>query len=303
MKTVMPMPPCERGAMRSKGEAWRGRARAGRRTLAAAFAVCFGGDARVGQSRDRASFAQTCASAAGATAGWACCRRSRRGARARAVECLGQRGELAFAGDGVPGGLVEGDVAGGGFECHAADLAVGQDDEADADDALLKQRGLDLFGDQRVPVALDVVVQAAHVGAEVDALGVGEDLAPACSGPRTAGRRGCRLRRGQRARRVMAFCMASLGAGVLGEVGRGGGGQRRPTAGRGLGRGGQRDWRRGDWRRGVVRLPAAEAAAAAGGCGVGGALARAAAPPGGGLPWSRVDLRRDARLGGAGGPM
>ena len=50
---------------------------------------------------------------------WVRCRRSRRGAASiGAVERLRQRRELAFAGDGVPCGLVQGHVAGGGLEDH-----------------------------------------------------------------------------------------------------------------------------------------------------------------------------------------
>src|ERR1017187_3930494 len=63
-----------------------------------------------------------------------------------AVIVLGQRRELAFAGDAVPCGFVQGAVTGWGFENHVTDLAIPQDRKADAGDSLLQQRGLDLFG-------------------------------------------------------------------------------------------------------------------------------------------------------------
>jgi len=85
------------------------------------------------------------------------------------VEFPGQRRVLAFAGDGAPGGAVERFVAGGTFEDHRlAELAVGQDGEADPGDAPLQNGRLRLFRKQRYPVALGVAQQAPQVGGEVD---------------------------------------------------------------------------------------------------------------------------------------
>ncbi len=48
-----------------------------------------------------------------------------------AVECGGKRRELADAGDGAPGGTVQGVIVRGAIKAHGADMAVGKDGEAD----------------------------------------------------------------------------------------------------------------------------------------------------------------------------
>ena len=123
-----------------------------------------------------------------------------------------------------------------------------QDDEADADDALLQQRGLDLFGDERVPVALDVVVQAAHVGGGVPDAWVSERIcAPACSGPPVPGRRRLRRRCVRQALRAWrpawrrgrtASSARSWGWGAAGRVDRGRRAWARRAAAWGCGTGG-----------------------------------------------------------------
>ena len=111
-----------------------------------------------------------------------------------------------------------------GFRADAADLAVGQNGEDDAGDALLQQGGLDLFGDQGLPVALNFVVQLAHIGGEVDSLGVGEDLR---AGLQRASRAGhgkfCAAAAQRAAHGVLHGVVSALV--VLREVGLGRGGQ------------------------------------------------------------------------------
>ena len=68
-----------------------------------------------------------------------------------AVELLGQRWELAYAGDGAPGGAVEGIVVRGTVEEHSADAAVGKNGEANLRHALLVEGRPGLFGDQGEP--------------------------------------------------------------------------------------------------------------------------------------------------------
>ena len=93
-----------------------------------------------------------------------------------AVELTRQRGELAYAGDGAPGGAVEGVVVGGAVEEHTADAAVGKDDEADLGDALLVEGRAGFFGNEREPGVVDLADDFFEVGIEVDAHGVGEDI-------------------------------------------------------------------------------------------------------------------------------
>ncbi len=88
----------------------------------------------------------------------------------------GSGGELADAGDGAPGGAVEGVVVGGAVEVHGADLAVGEDGEADEGSALFVERRAGFFGDEGEPGGIDLAEDAAEVGIEVDAHGVGEDV-------------------------------------------------------------------------------------------------------------------------------
>ena len=93
-----------------------------------------------------------------------------------AVELFGEGWELADAGDGAPGGAVDGVVVGGAVERHATDVAVREDGEADKGGALLVERRASLFGDEGQPGGVDLVEDAAEIGVEVDAHGVGEDV-------------------------------------------------------------------------------------------------------------------------------
>ena len=105
----------------------------------------------------------------------------------RAVEAGRERGELTFAGDGAPTGSVDGLILAAAVEVHGGDAAVGEDGEADQSFALFVEGGTGLFGDEGVPVALDVLKNAANVGAEVDALGIGEDFGAGSHAAASAG--------------------------------------------------------------------------------------------------------------------
>jgi hypothetical protein len=105
----------------------------------------------------------------------------------RAVEAGRERGELAFAGDGAPAGFVDGLILAAAVEVHCGDASVGEDGEADEGFALFVERGTGLFGNEGVPVAFDVLKDAANVGAEVYALGVGEDLGASAHAAASAG--------------------------------------------------------------------------------------------------------------------
>jgi hypothetical protein len=94
----------------------------------------------------------------------------------RAFEVCGQGRELPDAGDASPAGAVDGGVLTGAVEVHGGDMAVGADGEADEGLALLVERGTGLLGDEGDPVALDVSENSSDVGAEVNALHVGENL-------------------------------------------------------------------------------------------------------------------------------
>src|SRR5208283_4966246 len=118
-------------------------------------------------------------------------------------------------------------------------------------------RRLDLFGDQGVPVALDVVVQAAHVGAEVDAHGVGEDGRAGLQGAMRSGGGAvvAAAAAAERSSQGVLDCAAGALV-VLGEVGTRSGGQRRfDRRLGGLWRGGQRElWLRNRRRGGAGLL-------------------------------------------------
>ena len=103
-------------------------------------------------------------------------KKSTRSSRLGPLKLAGSGGKLAYAGDAAPAGAVDGGVLTGAVEVHGGDAAVGQDGEADEGLALLVKGRPGLFGDQWNPVALDVAEESSDVGAEVDALGVGEDL-------------------------------------------------------------------------------------------------------------------------------
>ena len=94
----------------------------------------------------------------------------------RALEVCGQGGELPDAGDAAPAGAVDGGVLAGAVEVHGGDVTVGADGEADEGFALLVEGWTGLLGDEGDPVALDVSENSPDVGAEVDALRVGENL-------------------------------------------------------------------------------------------------------------------------------
>lgn len=93
-----------------------------------------------------------------------------------ALEFGGERGHLAHAGDASPGCLVDGDVMGAAVEVHGGDDAVGLNGEADERLPFLVERRVTLFRNEGVPGGGDEAFEALEVGAEVDALGVGEDF-------------------------------------------------------------------------------------------------------------------------------
>ena len=93
-----------------------------------------------------------------------------------AVELAGERGELAYAGDGAPGGAIDGVVVGGAVEVHGSDVSVGEDGEANLGDTLFVERGAGFFRNEREPGVVDLADDFFEVGVEVDAHGVGEDV-------------------------------------------------------------------------------------------------------------------------------
>ncbi len=92
------------------------------------------------------------------------------------MELLGQRWELAYAGDGAPGGAVECLVLRGAVEVHGSDATVRKNSEADLRDALLVEWRPGFFGDEGDPGVIDFADDLLEVGVEVDAHGVGEDV-------------------------------------------------------------------------------------------------------------------------------
>ncbi len=93
-----------------------------------------------------------------------------------AVELAGERRELSDAGDGAPGGAVDGVVVGGAVEVHGSDASVGEDGESDLGDALLVEGWAGLLWDEGEPGVVDLADDLFEVGVEVDAHGVGEDV-------------------------------------------------------------------------------------------------------------------------------
>jgi hypothetical protein len=173
------------------------------------------------------------------------------------VEAGRERGKLAFTGDGAPTGSVDGLILAAAVEVHSGDAAVGEDGETDEGFALLVEGGTGFFGDEGVPVALDVLQDATNVGAEVDALSVGEDLGAGAHSAASAG-----LTTGVTGATVVTRCaLGGLTDGVAGclvriaEVWAGGDGLRRFDESllgwllRRLGLWGWRKWSRLLWRR------------------------------------------------------
>jgi hypothetical protein len=130
----------------------------------------------------------------------------------RAVEAGRERRELAFAGDGAPTSSVDGLILAAAVEVHGGDAAVGQDGEADEGFALLVEGWTGFFRDERVPVALDVLKDAANIRAKVDALGVGEDFGAGSHAAASAG-----LSTGVTGAAVVAGCaLGGLADGIAG---------------------------------------------------------------------------------------
>ena len=99
-----------------------------------------------------------------------------RSSRFGPVELGGQRRELADAGDGAPGGAVERGVLGGAVEVHGADGPSGRMVKRMRVSPYLLSGGRASSGISGIQLRLMSRMIFSDVGAEVDALGVGEDL-------------------------------------------------------------------------------------------------------------------------------
>src|SRR5258708_10222360 len=133
----------------------------------------------------------------------------------RALEVCGQGRELPDAGDAAPAGAVDGGVLTGAVEVHGGDVTVGADGEADEGFALFIEGRTGFLGDQGDPVAPDVSEDFSDVGAEVDTLGVGEDLGSSAHASTATTRRVRRVISGA----AIAGCvLGGLAGGVTGTL-------------------------------------------------------------------------------------